>query len=69
MLHTKQLGYPSSVECSATNVFKNVDTRIYPEGCPISSMVTLDYKNSPYNKDGIKLIWMDGGLTSTIPRR
>ena len=30
-------------------------------------MVTLEYKNSPHNKDGIKLIWMDGGLTPTIP--
>jgi hypothetical protein len=38
-----------------------------PTGCPISSMVTIEYKNSPHNKDGIKLIWMDGGLTPTIP--
>jgi hypothetical protein len=63
-----QLGYPSSVECSATNVFKKMWVPEYtPEGCPISSMVTLDYKNSPHNKNGIKLIWMDGGLTPTIP--
>jgi predicted dehydrogenase len=65
-----QLGYPSSVECSATNVFKKMWVPEYtPEGCPISSMVTLDYKNSPHNKDGIKLIWMDGGLTPTIPEQ
>ena len=38
-----------------------------PTGCPISSIVTIEYKNSPHNKDGIKLIWMDGGLTPTIP--
>ena len=63
-----ELGYPSSVECSATNVFKKMWVPEYtPEGCPISSMVTLDYKNSPHNTDGIKLIWMDGGLTPTIP--
>ena len=65
---TLQLGYPSSVECTATNVFKKMWTPEYtPEGCPISSMVTLEYNNSPHNKDGIKLIWMDGGLTPTIP--
>lgn len=65
---TLQLGYPSSVECTATNVFKKMWTPEYtPEGCPISSMVTLEYKNSPHNKEGIKLIWMDGGLTPTIP--
>ena len=65
---TLKLGYPSSVECTATNVFKKMWTPEYtPEGCPISSMVTLEYKNSPHNKDGIKLIWMDGGLTPTIP--
>jgi hypothetical protein len=65
---TLQLGYPSSVECTATNVYKKMWTPEYtPEGCPISSMVTLQYDNSPHNKDGIKLIWMDGGLTPTIP--
>ena len=27
---TLQLGYPSSVECTATNVFKNVDSGVHP---------------------------------------
>ena len=65
---TLKLGYPSSVECTATNVFRKMWVPEYtPTGCPISSIVTIEYKNSPHNKDGIKLIWMDGGLTPTIP--
>jgi len=65
---TLKLGFPTSVECTATNVFKKMWIPEYtPEGCPISSMVTIGYDNTPYNKDGIKLIWMDGGLTPTIP--
>ena len=73
----EEIGHPSGVYSGvhillntlvATNVFKRMWTPEYtPEGCPISSMVTLEYNNSPHNKDGIKLIWMDGGLTPTIP--
>lgn len=57
-----------NVECSVGSVFLNdwVPEWI-PEGCPPSSMVTLNYGPSAKNKSNVKLTWFDGGLRAPHP--
>jgi len=65
---TLKLGYPNSVECTTSTTFSVMWNMDYaPEGCPLSSVVTLRYDSSPYAKNGIELVWMDGGITPNVP--
>tara|TARA_Y100000739_G_scaffold211489_1_gene202834 strand:- start:206 stop:1168 length:963 start_codon:yes stop_codon:yes gene_type:complete len=65
---TLKLGYPNSVECTTSTTYAKMWNADYaPEGCPLSSVVNLQYNDSPYAKNGIKLVWMDGGLTPDLP--
>jgi predicted dehydrogenase len=56
------------VECSVGSVFlKDWTPEWIPEGCPPSSMVTLNYGPSKKNNSPVKLTWYDGGLRAPHP--
>ena len=61
------LGYPTDVECSVATVFEKAWNHNYvPEGCPSSSIVTLNFDETPKNKSNVELVWMDGGFDPHI---
>ena len=63
------LGYPTDVECSVATVFEKAWNHNYvPEGCPSSSIVTLNFDETPKNKSNVELVWMDGGLRPSHPQ-
>ena len=63
------LGYPTDVECSVATVFEKAWNHNYvPEGCPSSSIVTLNFNETPKNKSNVELVWMDGGLRPSHPQ-
>lgn len=56
-----QLGYPTEVSCSTTNVYSGIfEEAYYPESCPVASSIRYKFKK----KDGsdLNLYWMDGGI-------
>ena len=56
-----QLGYPTEVSCSTTNVYSGIfEEAYYPESCPVASSIRYKFKK----KDGsdLSLYWMDGGI-------
>lgn len=56
------------VECSVGSVFLQDWTPEWnPEGCPPSSIVTLNYAPSEKNKSKVRLTWYDGGLRPAHP--
>ena len=62
------LGYPTDVECSVGTVYEKAWSHNYvPEGCPSSSIVTLNFNKTQKNKSNVKLVWMDGGLRPSHP--
>jgi hypothetical protein len=64
-----ELGYPTDVECSVATVFEKAWNHNYvPEGCPSSSIVTLNFNETPKNKSNVELVWMDGGLRPSHPQ-
>ena len=66
---TLGLGYPTDVECSVGTVFEKAWNHNYvPEGCPSSSIVTLNFNKTEKNKSDVKLVWMDGGLRPSHPQ-
>jgi predicted dehydrogenase len=67
-MRTLGLGAPTEVECSVGSVFlKDWQPEYIPEGCPPSSMVTLNYGASKKNPSPVKLTWYDGGLRPPHP--
>lgn len=62
------LGYPTEVECSVGQIFKQdwVPENI-PEGCPPSSSVQLKFDATAKNKKPITLTWSDGGIRPFHP--
>ena len=63
-----QLGYPTEVECSISQVFKKDWTPEHiPEGCPPSSSVQLRFDPSPVNLSPINFNWTDGGIRPFHP--
>ena len=64
-----ELGYPTGVECSVATVFEKAWNHNYvPEGCPSSSIVTLNFNETSKNKSKVELVWMDGGLRPSHPQ-
>ncbi len=62
------LGSPTEVECSVGSVFlKDWVAEYNPQGCPPSSLVTLNYAASAKNKSDVTLHWYDGGLKPAHP--
>lgn len=64
---TLELGYPTGVEASVGSVYLGPFNRgYYPESCPPSSHVILDFP-ARGDKPAVKLHWMDGGIQPTRP--
>lgn len=65
---TLGLHYPLDAECSVGSVFSKMWTPDYnPEGCPASSMITLNFSETQKSKSPIKMTWMDGGIRPAHP--
>lgn len=61
------LGYPTSAECSvSTRYVENWNQAYYPDSGPVSSHITLTFKQ-PGGKPDLKLHWMDGGIQPERP--
>lgn len=62
------LKYPTGAECSVGSVYSQMWTPDYnPEGCPASSLITLDFDATEKTKSAIKMSWMDGGIRPAHP--
>lgn len=58
-----ELGYPTEVEASATQVFTRDWVADYlPDSCPPSSMVTMKFPKSAKNNSDLVMTWYDGGI-------
>lgn len=65
---TLGLHYPTAVECSIGSVYSRMWSADYfPEGCPPSSMVTIDFEATEKNPTKLQMIWMDGGIRPSRP--
>lgn len=65
---TLDLQYPTDAECSVGSVYSRMWTPDYhPEGCPASSFITLNFKETAKSKSPIKMTWMDGGIRPAHP--
>ncbi|MBT6161819.1 MAG: Gfo/Idh/MocA family oxidoreductase [Flavobacteriaceae bacterium] len=65
---TLGLKYPTGAECSVGSVYSQMWTPDYnPEGCPASSLITLDFDATEKTKSAIKMSWMDGGIRPAHP--
>ena len=63
-----QLGYPSGVQCSVVDVYKEMWRPEYtPEACPLAAKVAIDFPADKNNPNGVVFEWMDGGLQPAIP--
>lgn len=62
------LGYPKDVECSVGQTFsQDWVADVVPEGCPVSSLVSLTFDATAKNKSEVKVKWYDGGLRPSHP--
>lgn len=62
------LGYPTEVECSVGQVFKQDWVAEYiPEGCPPSSVVQIKFPKTKYTKGDLTMTWSDGGIRPFRP--
>jgi predicted dehydrogenase len=65
---TLGLKYPKSAECSVGSVFTKMWSPDYfPEGCPPSSLITLNFDSTEKSKSPIELTWTDGGIRPPHP--
>ena len=65
---TLGLKYPKSAECSVGTIFSQMWTPdYYPEGCPASSFITLQFEATNKTKSPIKMTWSDGGIRPSHP--
>lgn len=65
---TLGLQYPTDAECSVGSVFSQMWTPDYhPKGCPASSYITLNFKETAKSRSPIKMTWMDGGIRPAHP--
>ena len=65
---TLGLTYPKSAECSVGTIFSQMWTPdYYPEGCPASSFITLQFDATNKTKSPIKMTWSDGGIRPSHP--
>ncbi len=62
------LSYISKVQASAGSVFVDEFKRGYfPESCPPSSHVTIDFPKTPKTETPVRVHWMDGGIQPERP--
>ncbi|MDB4236646.1 Gfo/Idh/MocA family oxidoreductase [Flavobacteriaceae bacterium] len=62
-----KLGYPTSVECSITNTYKDFfEEVVYDETPPASSVIHLEFPKRG-NMPAIELHWYDGGIEPERP--
>ena len=62
------LKYPTAVECSVGSVYRQMWTPEYlPEGCPPSSLVTINFDATALNASPITMEWSDGGIRPAHP--
>lgn len=63
------LGYPTSVECSVGQVYKDFfDEAYFDDVCPPSSSIHLKFNNpKPIAHREISLSWYDGGIRPKLP--
>lgn len=62
------LKYPKNVQSSVGSVYVDEFQRGYfPESCPPSSHVTMDFDTQQKEKKEITMHWMDGGIQPTRP--
>ena len=65
---TLGLKYPKSAECSVGSVFTKMwNPDYFPEGCPPSSLITLNFDSTEKSKSPIELTWTDGGIRPPHP--
>ena len=65
---TLGLKYPKSAECSVGSVFTKMwNPDYHPEGCPPSSLITLNFDSTEKSKSPIQLTWTDGGIRPPHP--
>jgi hypothetical protein len=63
------LGYPTEAECSVGSVYVDEFKRGYfPESCPPSSHVILNFKTGKKGNKDLKFHWMDGGIQPARPK-
>ena len=62
------LGYPTEVECSVGQYFKQDWVAEYtPQSCPLSSHVQIKFPATEKNASEVKMIWSDGGIRPFHP--
>jgi hypothetical protein len=55
-----QLGYPSGVQCSVVDVYKEMWRPEYtPEACPLAAKVAIDFPTDKNNPNGVVFEWME----------
>ena len=65
---TLGLKYPTSAECSVGSVFSKMWNPDYiPEGCPPSSMITINFDATKKSNSPIQMTWSDGGIRPPHP--
>ena len=65
---TLGLKYPTSAECSVGSVFSKMWSPDYiPEGCPPSSMITINFDATEKSNSPIQMTWSDGGIRPPHP--
>lgn len=65
---TLGLKYPTAAECSVGSVFSKMWTPDYiPEGCPPSSLITINFEATEKTKKPIQMTWSDGGIRPPHP--
>ena len=65
---TLGLKYPTSAECSVGSVYSKMWTADYlPEGCPPSSLISINFDATVKSKSAIKMSWSDGGIRPPHP--
>ena len=65
---TLGLKYPKDAECSVGSVYTRMWSADYhPEGCPPSSLITLNFDATKKNNTPMTMTWMDGGIRPPHP--
>ena len=65
---TLGLKYPKDAECSVGSVYTKMWSADYhPEGCPPSSLITINFDPTEKNKTTMRMTWMDGGIRPPHP--
>ena len=65
---TLGLKYPKDAECSVGSVYTKMWSADYhPEGCPPSSLITINFDATKKNNTPMTMTWMDGGIRPPHP--